>query len=235
MRTDLRKYKHLFFDLDDTLWDYRTNARETVSELYWKYKFNEVGQFSEEEFATEFMNVNAELWHEFDRGRIKKERIRKERFQMVLDRLGYSDGQLGQRLNNDFMRICPTKSNVPEGTKEVLHDLSDNYHLHIITNGFVEVQHIKLKSGGLTQFFDQVIISETVGIKKPDPLIFDHALQTAGAEPDHALMIGDNLETDIKGAINAGIDQVFYNPLRIIHNVKVTYEILRFTELRGIL
>jgi YjjG family noncanonical pyrimidine nucleotidase len=232
---DLKKYKHIFFDLDDTVWDYRSNASETVRELYGRHEMAAYNTFSEDDFCETFLIVNKELWDEFDRGRVNKSIIREKRFQLVMERLGQPDPALGIRLSEEFISICPTKGNLPPRAFEVLDYLSDTYVMHIITNGFEEVQHIKLRSGGLTGYFDQVIISDTIGKRKPDPGIFDHALQAAGAKRHESIMIGDNLNTDIKGARDSSIDQVFYNPLRLEHDRDVTYEVYEFSQLQDIL
>ena len=228
-------YKHVFFDLDDTVWDYRANSRETLLQLYETEELAGFDSFSAEEFVETFTRINYRLWDELDKGIITKNIIREKRFEIVLEALGMHDYPLSRRLNDQFIELCPTKSNVPESAHEVLTYLSEKYSLHIITNGFKEVQHIKMKSAGLAGYFEEVFISEEVGARKPDKEIFDHALMTTGADKGESIMIGDNLQTDILGAIRSGINQVYYNPLLKSHDMTVTHEIQSFRELQEIL
>ena len=228
-------YKHIFFDLDDTVWDYRANARETLLEIYHEEGLEELDKFEAEEFVTTFTEINYRLWDELDKGIITKKIIREKRFEIVLEALGVLNPVLSRHLNERFIETCPTKSNVPDKAHEILTHLYDSYQMHIITNGFQEVQHIKMKSANLDSYFQEIFISEVVGARKPDPQIFDHALEVTGANREESIMIGDNLHTDIQGAINSDIDQVYFNPLNNEHDFEVTHEIRSFSDLLKIL
>jgi putative hydrolase of the HAD superfamily len=135
-----------------------------------------------------------------------------------------------------FTSILPSKSAVFPHTHEVLDYLqAKGYRLHLITNGFEDVQHLKLASSGLAAYFEEVITSESSGCLKPDPRMFAHALARTGATAFESLMIGDNLECDVLGAYNAGIDQVYFNPAKRRHFAQTTYEISSLAELRNFL
>jgi putative hydrolase of the HAD superfamily len=132
----------------------------------------------------------------------------------------------------EYINVCPTKPYLVDGVADLLADVADNYELHIITNGFDEIQEIKLKSGAIDHYFKEIISSGLVGFRKPDKRIFDYALEVTGAIPEESLMIGDNPVSDIKGAHLAGIDQVFYNPNALPCPVTPTLEIRSMSELR---
>lgn len=230
-----KKYKHLFFDLDHTLWDFDTNAKETLFELYDVYKLNNIGIPSPVEFIDVYTEHNHRLWRDYHNGIISKEELRSSRFRITFEHFGLKEELIPHQFEDDYVKICPTKTNLFEGTHEVLSQLKDNYHLHIITNGFLESQQMKMQRTNIQQYFNHIFVSEVIGLYKPDIALFAHALSVAGTEAQHALMIGDSLEADITGARNAGIDQVFFNPFAAEHEHETTYEINSLTELLKIL
>jgi YjjG family noncanonical pyrimidine nucleotidase len=231
----MAKYKCIFFDLDHTLWDYETNSMQTLQELFLQYKLESKGIRVFDEFFQTFRSVNLSLWDLYDTGKITSDVIRKDRFRQILDAFGAYDEELSDNLSTDYLNLCPSKCNVMPGALETLQYLSDQYRLTVVTNGFDEIQHIKLASGGMDQYFDHVITSQKAGHRKPSREIFDYALKLNGASHYEAIMIGDNLITDIAGAKNASIDAVLFNPLRIVHDTKVHHEISDLQELRQIL
>jgi YjjG family noncanonical pyrimidine nucleotidase len=231
----MAKYKCIFFDLDHTLWDYETNSMQTLQELFLQYKLESKGIRLFEEFFQTFRSVNLSLWDLYDSGKITSDVIRKDRFKQILDAFDAYDEELSDNLSKDYLSICPLKCNVMPGALETLQYLSDQYRLTVITNGFEEIQHIKLASGGMTHYFDHIITSQRAGHRKPSREIFDYALKLNGADHYEAIMIGDNLITDIAGARNASIDAVLFNPLRIAHDTEVHHEISDLQELRQIL
>lgn len=231
----MKPYRHVLFDLDHTLWDFRKNAQETLHELYETYHLSDTGRFSAQQFCDTFEEVNRYLWQQYNAGRYDQQRLRSERFVMILERLGLKTGQVSADLADAYLRICPTKSHVMPHTVAILDYLSQHYRLHILTNGFAEVQAIKLASAQLTGYFDTVVCSDTTGHKKPHRPVFDYTLQQIDADSSACVMIGDNLQTDIRGGREAGIDQIFYNPGRIAHREATTYEIACLSELRDIL
>ena len=231
----MKYYQHLLFDLDHTLWDFRRNATETLLELYDTYRLSALGDFSAQQFCTTFEEVNYHLWGLYNQGKYDKQRLRSERFGMILTRLGMAEDQVPEGLADEYLRICPTKSYVMPHTMATLDYLRQHYQLHILTNGFAKVQAIKLKSAGLMDYFDKVVASDTTGHKKPHQPIFDYTLRQLKADRRECLMIGDNLRADVVGARNAGIDQVFYNPERVEHEEEATYEVACLSELQTIL
>lgn len=224
-------YRHLFFDLDRTLWDMDRNARETLAELFERHNLPERGIASSEIFIDHYNRYNDLLWDRYRRKLIDKAVLRALRFKQTFAHLGVHDPELTARFDNEYISEAPKKTNLIPGTIETLDSLKNDFQIHIITNGFPEVQHHKIKHSGLENYFDVVITSEGCGYSKPDKRIFAHALKKAGAKKEEALMIGDDLAVDIVGARAAGWDQVFFNPAKGEHSEKVTYEIVEIKEL----
>ena len=229
-----RNYKCIFFDLDHTLWDYECNARETLFELHARYNLVERG-IPFEQFHRHFTDINFRLWELYDRGKIDNAVIREQRFKKVLERFHVRDEKLSAALSYEYFHGCPKKSTLVPYAKEVLTYLSGHYSLTVVTNGFEEIQSVKLSSGNITHYFDHVITSQKAGHKKPARQIFDYALSVNRLQCHQVIMIGDNLVTDIGGARNACIDTVFYNPAALAHTEKVNHEIRCLSELQNIL
>lgn len=232
----MKSYRHLFFDLDHTLWDFETNATETLHQLFHDYELARHGTFTLPEFTSRYNDVNHALWRLYQANKIGQQQLRTTRFVRTLTKLGVAEADIPADISNRFTSLLPLKSAVFPHTHEVLHYLAGKgYHLHLITNGFEDVQHVKLASSNLTDYFEQIITSEASGCLKPDPRMFAHALEKAGATTAESLMIGDNLECDVLGAYNAGIDQVYFNPGKRRHFAQTTYEISSLNELRDFL
>ena len=227
-------YRHLFFDLDHTLWDFETNANETLATLYDRHALARHG-IRLPDFNRVYNEVNHALWRLYQANKVTQTQLREIRFVRTLGKLGMAAVDVPPTLSAEFTEILPEKSAVFPHTHETLAYLRGKYTLHLITNGFEDVQHRKLTASNLKQYFDQVITSEHSGHLKPDPRMFAHALQAAGARAPESLMVGDNLECDVLGAHNAGIDQVYFNPARRRHFVQTTYEISSLDELRAFL
>jgi len=223
--------KCIFFDLDHTLWDYETNSRETLHELFITHSLSERGVANFDKFHQEFKRVNSALWELYDTGRIGSEVIREERFKQILNAFNAFDKKLSDDLSVEYLFECPKKNNLMPHAIETLQYLSKRYKLSIITNGFEEIQNTKLSSGNLHQYFDHIVTSQKAGHRKPAREIFDYTLSENGASHHEAVMIGDNLQTDIKGARDASISHVFYNPEKISHQDNVTLEIESLKEL----
>lgn len=225
-------YQHLFFDLDHTLWDFDRNSAEAIGEVYETFRLAERGVASVEEFNRHFVRVNVHLWSEFNHNRLSHAEIRQRRFRMVLTALGLDDHSVCDALNEAYLHLLPRKAHLIESALDVLEHLRGRYRLHIITNGFDEIQALKMASAGLTDYFEHVITNNKADAKKPDPRIFEFALRTTGAPLRQSLMIGDNYEADVQGAQNAGMDVVYFNPEgRAIPSARPTYEILHLKEL----
>lgn len=205
-------YKKLFFDLDHTLWDFEKNSRETLEELFYENTLDKHQLFDFDTFEIAYSQLNRQLWDLYNHNKITKQELRDRRFKDTFIQLGLEEKFHPADISRHYLERCPDKPHLFPGALEVLEDLYGQYPMSIITNGFPEAQFRKLQASGLEKFFDQVHISEHIGIAKPHPGIFEHALKHAGFSSSESLMIGDNLDTDIHGASRAGIDAVWFNP-----------------------
>ncbi|NME71694.1 YjjG family noncanonical pyrimidine nucleotidase [Flammeovirga aprica] len=201
--------KHIFFDLDHTLWDFEKNSEETLIALFEKYEIGKLGT-SVEEYLVAYKTTNHELWALYNFDKVTKEDIRLRRFPMVFEKLGIDVKHCPPNIGDEYLEICPTKPHLMEGTIPLLEALKEKYTLHIITNGFDKTQAIKLSSTGLGKYFEVVVTSESCGAKKPFPAIFQYALDQAGASKEESVMIGDNPVTDIKGAKDFGLKTIYF-------------------------
>ena len=229
------KYRHLFFDLDHTLWDFNENARLTLNELYYELDLEKAGVNNFGNFLKVYLEHNEQLWEKYRNGMLKAEELRWKRMWNTLSDFGISDEDLARRLGNCFLELLPTRNVLFADAVETLQYLKNKgYYLHLITNGFEDTQHCKLRNCGISDFFVEVITSEGSNSMKPKKEIFDYALTKAKAMPHHSIMIGDSIEVDIKGAINAGIDQVYVNHLGEMCNIQPTYIVSSLKELQEI-
>ncbi len=229
-----KKYKHLFFDIDRTLWDYESNAEETLTDIFYLRRIGEYG-ITLEKYLEVFYYWNDFYWEKFMAGEVSKEILRDDRFSKTLEHFGIHDHTLVQILSNDYIEISPQKTRLFPAVKETLNYLNQSYQLHIITNGFNEVQYQKLENSGIRHFFNCIITSDSVGFRKPSEEIFRYALRLAHAQKNESLMIGDNWDIDIIGAKVFGIDQVYFNPHKLEKPEKATFEICQFEELKNFL
>ncbi|MDE6987954.1 MAG: YjjG family noncanonical pyrimidine nucleotidase, partial [Bacteroides acidifaciens] len=204
------KYKNLFFDLDDTIWAFSRNARDTFEEVYQKYAFDRYFD-SFDHYYTLYQKRNTELWIEYGEGKVTKDELNRQRFFYPLLAVGVEDEVLADRFSKDFFAIIPTKSGLMPHAKEVLEYLVPKYNLYILSNGFRELQSHKMRSAGVDGYFKKVILSEDLGVLKPRPEIFNFALSATQSEMRESLMIGDSWEADITGAHGIGMHQAFYN------------------------
>lgn len=229
----MRKYRHLFFDLDHTLWDFETNSEKTLFSLSEKYNFPKA--HGPQGFVETYKIVNKKLWLQYENGEIDQHTLRTERFRVSLLGQGISDEGFTKKISEEYLKELPSRKILMEGAHETLEYLRKNYSIHLITNGFEEVQHKKIKHAGISHFFDSVITSEKAGCMKPGREIFELALQSNRAEAQESLMIGDNHSADIIGAAGVGIDQVWFNPPLDQAHKSSTYRISRLPELLHIL
>ncbi len=228
-------YKHLFFDLDHTIWDFDKNAEETLNELYHTYKLKDLGLHSPDRFIEVYTHNNHQLWAEYHMGKITKEKLRETRFSKTFIDLGLSPNLIPQRFEDDYVNICPTKTNLFPEAHETLRYLKERYSLHLISNGFKESTELKVSKNGLNVYFENVVISEVVGFNKPDRAIFNHALTLANAGISESIMIGDSLEADIRGAQDYGMKAIYFNPERKEIPEDVDQQIACLSELMTIL
>jgi putative hydrolase of the HAD superfamily len=205
----MRKYDHLFFDLDNTLWDFDANSKLAMFETL---KQSEVLRRlpSFEQFFEVYEPINQTLWDEYHAKRITKQALIVERFSQSFQYFGIS-GLNWAELNSLYLTSMAFQTRLFPGTIETLTSLRlKGYKMYIITNGFSEVQHDKLNNCGLDGFFSKVFISEEIQTTKPHRQIFEHALKSTNARKNKSIMIGDSWETDIVGAQNFGIDQIVF-------------------------
>lgn len=228
-------YKHVFLDFDDTIYDTRGNASIALHELYTHFNLDRYfDRF--ETFSEIYWKRNHEVWALYSEGKMTRQELIIERFLYPLRTVGAGSEEMALELNDWFLEATSNKSGLIEGARELLEYLKPNYHIHMISNGFTEVQYKKMQSAGVTDYFEEVILSDAVGVNKPDPAIFEFALQKTGAAKEESIMIGDNFDTDIKGAIRSSIDQVFFNPQKeFIAPIRPTFEVRTLSEIQDIL
>ena len=230
-----KTYKHIFFDLDHTLWDFERNAEETKREMFETFKLKERGIPDYETFREMYIGINRALWAMYRDNIIEKDELNFRRFYDTICLLGINDRGLGEDMASGFIEGISSKTYLFPHAKELLEYLYPKYPLHIITNGFEEVQFAKLKNSGMDRFFTSVITSEEAESKKPDPEIFLYALRKTGASAEESIMVGDDLDVDIAGARQMGIDQLYVNHERKIHSELVTLEVFSLEEIVGLL
>ncbi len=189
-----------------------------------------------EDFIQCFLKVNLSLWDMFDRGQIHHTYIRQNRFRLVFEDLGIQCPENHEEIGELYLNTLPDKKHLLEGALDLLnYAVATGYRMHIITNGFNEIQARKLAGSQIGHFFENVITFETASAKKPDPKIFEFALNAAQASPEECIMVGDNWIADIMGAKQIGIDTVYLNPAGLQFDEKPTYDIRRLEELLLIL
>ena len=229
------KYRHLFFDLDHTIWDFDKNAEEALHELYGIYKLKELGLHSADLFIQTYTRHNHRLWAEYHVGKITKAELRDARFKQTFLDMGLHPDVIPVGFEDDYVKLCPTKTNLFPGAHETLQYLQSKYTLHLISNGFRESQDIKISGTNLGTYFQHIIISEEIGVNKPDKAIFEHALNLAGAAKEESLMIGDSLEADVRGALDFGMDAIYFNPAGLDKPGDVPVQINHLKELMKML
>ncbi len=229
-------YKHLFFDLDHTLWDFEANSRQTLEALYTSMDLKARGVDEFEKFFSNYLIHNDKLWDRYRKGFIKTEELRWKRMWLTLLDFKIGDESLARDMGNRFLDLLPTRTILFPYAIEILDYLSARqYILHLITNGFEKTQHAKLRNSGLTGYFREVITSEGSNSLKPNKAIFDYALRRTGASLAESIMLGDDIKVDIAGARDAGMDQVYINHLnKPLVDIQPTYTVSNLKELEGI-
>ncbi|AZJ36578.1 YjjG family noncanonical pyrimidine nucleotidase [Tenacibaculum singaporense] len=200
--------KHLFFDLDHTLWDFDRNSKLTFQRIFEEQQIT----IPIDEFLEAYIPVNLKYWRLYREDKIEKTSLRYYRLKETFDSLKYiASDNLINLISEDYIRYLPNFNYLFDDAIEVLQYLENKYHLHIITNGFEEVQNLKLEKSGIHKFFKHIITSECVGVKKPNPKVFEFALGKAGAKAHQSVMIGDSYEADIMGAISSGMKAIHFS------------------------
>lgn len=230
-----KQYKHIFFDLDHTLWDFDKNSGIVLEQLYQDFDLQSKGVARFEDFYNIYSDINESLWEKFRKGDINRNELRVKRFSRTLLEFKIGDESLSNNLSRTYLELLPVQTQLTPFAIEVLDYCNSKYLLHLITNGFDTTQRMKLNNSGISKYFSEVITSEKSMSMKPQIEIFTYALNKTGASPENAIMIGDHLEVDIVGAKDAGWDQIYYNPLKKTHNRQPTHEISSLKEVMEIL
>lgn len=229
-------YQHLFFDLDHTLWDFETNSKETLREMFLSNRLHETVTPHFDLFFDKYSFHNKKLWDRYHHGFITQQELKWKRMWHVLLDFKLGDEKLSKQLSEEFLKLLPTKTGLFPYTIEILTYLANkNYKLHLITNGFENVQWRKLETSKIGHYFSSVVTSELACSLKPHREIFDFAINKAGCCYGESIMLGDNLDADIQGAMNAGMDTVFVNHINEETALKPTHIIYHLKELEDIL
>ena len=223
--------RDIFFDLDHTLWDFEKN-----SALAFKLILDRMNIAVDiNAYLEVYVPINHKYWEMYRKDEISHEELRFGRFRKAFDAIGFeiSDEDV-LAVSSEYIRCLPLHNHLFEGTIEILEYLNQKYRLHIITNGFDEVQRRKIENSGIGHYFKTVTNSETAGAKKPNPRIFEHAFQLAGSQKESSVMIGDCIDADVRGALDCGIDAIFFcqNPQTVHHGIK---QISTLSELKNYL
>lgn len=215
----MNNINHIFFDLDHTLWDFETNSDIAFKTIFKEHKV----KIDIDKFLNYYRNINQNYWKLYRDEKISKEGLRYGRLKDTFDIIKLKlDDDLINNLAVDYINVLPNSNLLFQGAHEILDYLQPNYQLHIITNGFNEVQYQKMDKSNLSKYFEKIITSEDAGVKKPNPIIFEYALNQAKANSSESIMIGDNWEADIMGAKNVGLDVIFcnFNKESVSENIK---------------
>lgn len=200
--------KAIFFDWDHTLWDHDANAKESLEELFHSFELHQKSTHSFDEFFEIYQKVNTQLWEDYQFGRIDQQTLRETRFKKVFDVMGIDGPHL--TFGDEFLEKTPRKIKLISGAKEIIESLATQYKLYVLTNGFTDVQEIKISGSGLKHYFEQIITSQEAQAKKPDEQFYHYALHQAACRPEEALMIGDHYTIDVVGAEQVGIPAIHY-------------------------
>jgi len=227
-------YKNVLFDLDRTLWDFEKNNIETFTELFYKYNLNKFCEF--EEFYKTYRQFNDELWAQYREKKITKEFLSWKRFELSIGKFKPIDVDMAKKFSQDYIEISPKKNNLIHGTHEILTYLKEkSYNLFIVTNGFKEVQYNKIRNCNLDKYFSKVYTSEDAGYNKPDKRFFNYVLNDLKTQPQDCIIVGDDPEVDIKGAIQTNIKSIWFNPQMKKSDYQTNYEVKSLLEIKNIL
>lgn len=203
--------KHIFFDLDDTLWDFEKNSQQVLQNLFVEYDLTTKLKTDFNSFHTTYKSVNSDLWRSYSKKEIDKQFLRNNRFDIVFKKFSYTNYEENLAVTEHYLQRSPYGTHLKAGCLETLDYLKNKYKMHIITNGFKEVQSIKIKNCGLNNYFGHILISDEHNLSKPDEKVFRLAETMAACKPADCLMIGDNYESDVEGAMKAGWKAIWYS------------------------
>ena len=207
----MQQYKNLFIDLDDTIYDFSAASKESFMETYELLHYERFFK-SFEHFYSIYEPYNLELWRIYGEGKITKEELNKRRYSHPLEAVGIYDQELAYRFCREALSRIPTKNKLIPGAIELLEYLRPKYNLYILSNGFKELQSHKMRTAGIDKYFDALILSEDIGVNKPNRELYEYALEKTGSKLEESIMIGDMFDTDIVGAANIGMEQIYFNP-----------------------
>lgn len=225
--------KNIFIDLDRTLWDFDANSKETIQELFLKYKVNEKSNF--EEFFLVYKNINDKLWEDYRNKQIEKDILIWKRFYLSQKHFGIENIDIAKNFGEDYLTISPQKTKLIPYAIEILEYLHKSYNIFLVTNGFKEVQYLKIKNTNLEQYFDKVFTSEEVGCNKPNPCYFDFVIEKTKSNPAESVMIGDDINVDIIGAKAKGLKTIWCNFSNASSKDSPDFEVKSLLEIKNIL
>lgn len=231
----MQRYRNLFIDLDDTIYDFSAASRESFHETYDQLHYERYFD-SFEQYMQIYEPYNLELWRIYGEGKITKAELNRRRYLHPLETVGVNDPQLAETFCHEALGRIPTKNKLVDGAMELLEYLRPKYRMHILSNGFKELQSHKMRTSGILHYFDSLILSEDIGINKPRRELFEYALEKSGSQVSDSIMIGDMFDTDIAGAAGVGMEQIYYNPKeKKGHPFTPTYEVNHLLQIKEIL
>lgn len=218
MSPDFSSVKHIFFDLDHTLWDFEKNAEICLTEIFQTHHMADLGVADFDLFFQTFSQVNKRFWYLLDTKQITHDELRKERFRCALaDLQVVISEEQSEAMNAQFLALLPNQSHLMPHTLDILEALHPHFQLHVLSNGFEQVQRRKMESGGILPYFTHVITNDLAKASKPNPAIFSYALGAAACSASEAIMIGDNWTADIEGALHMGMSAIHFDPTQAFH------------------
>ena len=231
-------HRNIFIDLDDTIWDFTANSHVSLEIMYRDLEIARIYP-DYDAFSSAYYAKNSELWALYHHGKIEKDFLIIERYAHLLRTIGYIDidNRLAQRMNEYYLDTLALQTQLVPYAIELLDYLTRRgYNLYILSNGFIEVQHKKLQSAGIEDYFERMVLSDEIGINKPDRRLFDYALEVTHSQAADTLMIGDNYDADILGAMQAGWGQIYFDrnhrgitaqePQHTVHALREVMDIL---------
>ena len=230
------KIKHIFFDLDNTIWDHRRNAYLTLKDIYSRENVKDRYNVGFEEFHKEYFTINERLWAQIRDGEIDKEHLRKHRFHDSFLFFGIDDYALAQLFEKNFLDEILNYNDLVEGAFDLLEYLAEKqYRLHILSNGFEEVTYRKCELSGIKNYFETITSADEINIRKPHPEIYEHALKKAGATIEESVMIGDDWIADVEGGKSYGLKVIFFDVFNDNFEAEDVLVIKKLAELKNIL
>jgi putative hydrolase of the HAD superfamily len=228
--------KHIFFDLDHTIWDFDTNSKIAFEQMFIQKDLEDILQVPFDQFHKSYIIHNRRFWDLYSLGKIDQADLRWRRMYETLNEFKSCDEAMARSLSTIYLELLPFNSHLFPGTMELLRYLSQkDYQLHIVSNGFEKTQFQKLKHSNILIFFKHVLTSETCGFIKPDKQIFEHAMKLCGANHQECIMIGDSPEADLLGAYNAGIPSVYVDHIKRDTTIPYTYRVNHLSEIERLL